>query len=79
MGLGRGLVMKMKVTDKGVRIPKRLLEGAHEVEVHQDGNRLIVIPLLEEDPIWGLGSDPVTCEAPDASSQPDRYLYGPAE
>jgi virulence-associated protein VagC len=71
--------MKMKVTDEGVTIPKRLLEGAQEVEVHQDGNRLIVIPLLEEDPIWGLGSEPVTCGAPDASSQPDRYLYGPAE
>jgi len=71
--------MKMKVMDEGVTTPKRLLEGAKEGGVHKEGNRLIVIPLLAEDPIWALGSDPVTCGVPDASSQPDRYLYGPAE
>ena len=71
--------MKMKVTDEGLTIPKKMLEGAREVEVHQEGSRLIVIPLQEEDPIWGLGSNPVTCRAPDASSQPDRNLYGPTE
>lgn len=71
-----GPPMKMKVTDEGLTIPKRLLEGTQEVEVRQEGRRLIVIPLQEEDPIWSLGSNPVTCDAPDASSQPDRYLYG---
>ena len=71
--------MKMKVTDEGVTIPRQLLEGAREVEVHQEGNRLIVIPLQEDDPIWRLGTDPVSCGAPDASSQHDRYLYDPAE
>ncbi len=67
--------MKMRVTDEGLTIPKRFPEGIQEVEVRQEGRRLIVIPIQEEDPIWGLGSDPVTCEALDASSQLDRYLY----
>jgi virulence-associated protein VagC len=71
--------MKLKVTDAGLTIPKSFLEGTREVEVRQEGNRLIVIPLQEEDPIWSLGSNPVACEAPDASSQPDQYLYGFAE
>lgn len=47
-----------------------------DLKAHQAESNLTVSPLLEEDPIWALGSNPVTCGAPDASSQPDRYLYG---
>lgn len=71
--------MKMKVTEQGVTIPKQMLEGIEEVEVRQVGDRVIVIPLEEEDPIFGLGKNPVTCGAPEASAQHDRYLYNPAE
>ena len=71
--------MKMKVTEQGVTIPRQMFEGVQEVEVRQDGDRVIVTPLQEEDPIWGLGSDPVTCGVPDASTQHDRYLYDPTE
>ncbi len=71
--------MKMKVTDQGVTIPKQMLEGVEEVEVRQMGDRVIVIPLEEGDPIFDLGKNPVTCGAPDASAQNDRYLYRPAE
>lgn len=70
--------MKLKVTDEGVTIPKQMLEGVREVEVRQEGDRVLVIPLEAEDPIFGLGRNPVTCGAPDASTQHDRYLYGPA-
>ena len=34
------------------------------------------VSIQEEDPIWDLGSNPVNCDLPDASSQPDQYLYG---
>lgn len=71
--------MKMRVTEQGVTIPRQMLEGVQEVEVRQDGDRVILIPLQEEDPLWGLGSNPVTCGVPDASTQHDRYLYDPTE
>lgn len=71
--------MKMRVTEQGVTIPRKMFEGVQEVEVRQDGDRVIVIPLQEEDSIWDLGSNPVTCGAPDASAQHDRYLYDPTE
>ena len=41
-------------------------------------NENTVIPLSAEDPILGLGEQPVVCDAPDASEAHDRYLYGPA-
>jgi hypothetical protein len=30
---------------------------------------------LEDDPIWGLGTNPVVCDVTDASENLDRYLY----
>ncbi len=46
--------MKMKVTDRGVTIPKQMLEGVQEIEVRQEGDRIIVIPLETEDPSSAL-------------------------
>ena len=69
--------MKVKVTDDGVTIPKKMLDGAREVEVLREGDRLVLIPLQEEDPIRGLGSNPTTCGVPDGSIRHDRYIYDP--
>jgi virulence-associated protein VagC len=70
--------MKVKVTEQGVTIPKQMLEGAREVDIRQEAGRVVVEPIREEeDPILGLGREPVACEAPDASAQHDRYLYDP--
>lgn len=71
--------MKSKVTQRGVVVPKKMLEGAKEVELRKEGSRVLVIPLVEDDPILGLGSDPVTCDAANASEDHDRYLYGSGE
>ena len=71
--------MKVKVTDEGVTIPKQMLEGVQEVEVRREGDRLIVIPLGEEDPIFGLGRSPVASGVSNASVQHDRYLYDPPQ
>ena len=67
--------MKAKVTKQGVQVPRRMLGEAEEVEIRQENGHVLVIPLPQEDPIFGLGQDPVTCNAPDASEAHDRYLY----
>jgi virulence-associated protein VagC len=74
--------MKVKVNEKGVTVPKRLLGEADEVEIRSEEGRVIIEPVRPDehdegdDPILGLGEDPVSCEAPDASSNHDAYLYG---
>ncbi|WP_457654638.1 hypothetical protein [Rhodocaloribacter sp.] len=67
--------MKAKVTKRGVQVPRRMLGDAKEVEIRQENGHVVVIPLPQEDPIFGLGKHPVTCHAPDASEAHDRYLY----
>lgn len=71
--------MKVKVTEQGVNIPKRMLEGVQEVDIRQEEGRVVVEPIREEDPIFGLGRTPVTCDVSDASAQHDRYLYDPSK
>jgi hypothetical protein len=68
--------MRAKVTEKGVTIPKRLLNGAEEVEIRKERNLIVVIPKVKEDPIFKLGTNPVACHTPDASENLDKYLYG---
>jgi len=68
--------MKAKVTEKGVVIPKELLEGIEEVEIRKTDNLLVVVPTTKSDPILGLGQHPVECGVRDASERHDQYLYG---
>ena len=66
--------MKAQVTKEGVTIPKTLLEGVDTVEIRKENNMIIVVPLTD-DPILGLGSQPVKDEITDASEKHDAYLY----
>lgn len=66
--------MKAQVTKQGVHIPQQMLGEAKEVEIRQENGCIVVVP-LPEDPIYGLGAKPVTCNAPDASQTHDSYLY----
>ncbi len=68
--------MKAKVTKRGVVIPKELLEGVDEVEIRKEDGVILVVPIVGEDPIWGLGKNPVKGGLPDASENHDRYIYG---
>lgn len=69
--------MKLKVTEEGVLIAKQLLEGIEEVEIRQQQDLLIVVPISNEDPILQLGKQPIIDDSiDDASSDRDRYLYG---
>jgi virulence-associated protein VagC len=67
--------MKTKVTEQGVRVPKKFLKGIKEVEIRKDNGVVLVVPVAE-DPILALGSQPIADEITDGSELHDRYLYG---
>ena len=75
------LLIPKEVTDRA------LGEGSEEVEIFEEPGRLVVatarkagerasaeVP-LKEDPILGLGKNPVRTGARDGSTKHDRYLY----
>ncbi len=67
--------MKAKVTEQGVLIPKRFLEGVDEVEIRQEQHAILVVPIIDDDPILQLGTQPIVGDEEDASVHHDRYLY----
>jgi virulence-associated protein VagC len=73
------IAMKAKVTKEGVLIPREFLDGipGEEVEIRKEPGKVVVLPA--EDPILGLGENPIEDEITDASVNLDRYLYGSRE
>ncbi|AFZ32999.1 hypothetical protein Glo7428_4563 [Gloeocapsa sp. PCC 7428] len=67
--------MRIAVTEQGVLIPKQLLEGIQEVEIRHQHGVLLVLPVVDDDPILQLGKEPITDSVEDASTEHDRYLY----
>ena len=58
-----------------------MLGDAKEVEIRDENGRIVIEPVREfekedQDPILGLGQDPVSCGSGDASINHDQYLYG---
>jgi virulence-associated protein VagC len=73
--------MKVKVGEKGVTVPREMLGDAKEVEIRDENGRIVIEPVRklkqeDEDPITGLGQNPVSCGAEDASVNHDQYLSG---
>ncbi len=66
--------MKTKVSEQGILIPKKYLEGINEVDIRVEHGIVMVIP-IDNDPIKNLGSQPVTVDVSDASEQHDKYIY----
>jgi len=76
-----GLLIPKEVTNRA------LGESSEEVEIFEEPGRLVVAPAgkdgerqsagipLDEDPILGLGKNPVRTGARDGSTEHDRYLY----
>jgi virulence-associated protein VagC len=67
--------VKVKVTKQGLLIPKQLLEGVEEVEIHKQQEVLLIVPITDKDPILQLGSQPIVDSVDDASINHDLYLY----
>lgn len=79
---------KARVTKEGLLIPKEVAEralgeGSEEVEIFEEPGRLLISPAASkaadaraEDPILGLGRNPVRTGARDGSTDHDRHLYG---
>jgi virulence-associated protein VagC len=59
--------MKVTVTEQGVLIPKSLLEGIQEVEIRKQNGAIVILPIVQEDPIFQLGKDPISDRVTDAS------------
>lgn len=73
--------MKVKVGEEGVTVPRKMLGDAEEVEIRDENGRIVIEPVRksekgDQDLIVGLGQDPVSCGADDASVNHDQYLYG---
>jgi virulence-associated protein VagC len=67
--------MRIAVTEQGVLIPKQLLEGVREVEIRHQQGMLLILPVMDDDPILQLGKEPIADSVDDASTHHDRYLY----
>jgi hypothetical protein len=67
--------MRTEVTDQGLLIPKRFLEGIKEVEIRKENGIILIVPLPPKDPILQLGQDPIDDDVTDASVEHDRYIY----
>jgi len=68
--------MKVKVSEKGVLIPRKLLKGVKEVEVRQQNGLIILVPIGAKDPIFEIGKNPVKLGIKDGSVNHDKYIYG---
>ncbi len=67
--------IKVKVGSKGLLIPKRLLKGVKEAQISkEDNDNIIVTPIKIDDPIWELGSNPISTGLKDGSVNHDKYL-----
>ena len=67
--------MRTEVTDQGLLVPKRFLEGIKEVEIRKENGMILIVPLPPKDPILQLGQDPIDDDVTDASVQHDQYIY----
>ncbi len=68
--------MRVKVTKRGLIIPKAMLADAEEVEIRREDHRIVISPVMAPDPVLGLGQHPVECGAGDGSERHDEHLYG---
>ncbi len=67
--------IKSTITEQGLLISKELLAGVEKVEVRRKGTVITIIPVQEVDPIFKLGTKPVTTGITDGSMKHDKYIY----
>ena len=64
------------VTEQGLLIPKEWLIGVEKVDVFKKNNIITIIPLKKDDPLFELGTKPVSCGITNGSEEHDNYIYG---
>jgi hypothetical protein len=64
------------VTEQGLLIPKEWLIGVEKAEIFKKGNIITVRPIEKDDPIFQLGTKPLSCGIKDGSEEHDKYIYG---
>ncbi|HUS13627.1 MAG TPA: hypothetical protein VM536_01235 [Chloroflexia bacterium] len=81
--------MRTRVTDDGLWIPKRMLEGLDEVDVRWENGVVQIVPVAQvaaaPEPLWpviadddsayAFGKAPIGVALSDATTNLDRYLY----
>jgi hypothetical protein len=65
--------MRAKITAEGVLVPKEWFGNAKEVEILAEDGRVVLVALT--DPIFKLGTRPVTTGVKDGSEALDEHLY----
>ncbi len=64
------------VTEQGLLIPKEWLIGIEKVELFKKNDIITITPVEKDDPIFQLGTKPVSCKITDGSEEHDNYIYG---
>lgn len=67
-------IMKTVVSENGLQIPKKMLKGMSKVEIHREKNKIVISPIIEDDPIFELGRRPIKSSIKDGSSNHDKYI-----
>lgn len=70
--------MKLKVTEKGVTIPKEFFTGVEEVEVRQENGCLMMVPTqsLQKPRVLGLHADSIQMRDDFDEPLPDEFWLG---
>lgn len=68
--------MKVRVTEKGVLIPRKFLKGVKEVDIRRQNGLIVVVPVGAKDSVFDIGKNPVKLGITDASVNHDKYIYG---
>ena len=66
--------MTTKVTPQGITISREMLRGCDEVEIYQEGNTIVIVPIQKIDSIFNLGQEPIASNVSNASTHHDEYL-----
>ena len=64
------------VTEQGLLIPREWLIGIEKVELFKKNNIITITPVEKDDPIFQLGTKPVSCGVTDGSEKHDNYICG---
>ena len=66
--------MKTTVSEQGLIVPKKYLEGINEVDIRVEHGIVMITP-IDDDPIKKFGSQPVTLGISNTSELHGKYIH----